>query len=345
MQGSKTNGACGWQAAAVALAALTLGGCRPDRDAVVVYAALDAEFSAPILAEFARQSGLEVRPKYDVESTKTVGLAEALIAERSRPRCDLFWNNEILHTLRLERLGLLQVYRPRRADEYPADVRSPAGTWHGFAARARILLINTELVGPNDEPRSVLELADERWRGRVGLAKPLFGTTATHAAALFATWGPEPARQFFAGAKPIVQIMSGNKHVAQAVGSGQLAWGLTDTDDALAEIDAGRPVKIVYPDQDDGQLGTLFIPNTLAILKGAPHAAAARRLADYLLTPEVEAQLSAGPSGQIPLHPAARSSGRVATPQSVRAMSVPWSRAGEMWEETAAFLRDQFSGE
>ena len=63
------------------------------------------------------------------------------------------------------------------------------------------------------------------------------------------------------------------------------------------------PVAIVYPDQGAGGLGTLLIPNTLAIIRGGPNPAAARRLVDYLLSPEVESRLAAGPSAQIPLNP------------------------------------------
>ncbi len=92
---------------------------------VVVYAALDQEFSEPILVDFGKDAKITVLPKFDTESTKTVGLAESIVAERSRPRCDVFWNNEILHTLRLEELGLLESYRPRLADEYPEMDRSP----------------------------------------------------------------------------------------------------------------------------------------------------------------------------------------------------------------------------
>ena len=55
-----------------------------------------------------------------------------------------------------------------------------------------------------------------------------------------------------------------------------MAFGLTDTDDAMGEVDAGSPVAIVYPDREPGQLGTLFIPNTLAMIKGAPHPDTAR---------------------------------------------------------------------
>ena len=94
-----------------------------------------------------------------------------------------------------------------------------------------------------------------KWKGRIGIAKPLFGTTATHAACLFAAWGDDKAAAFFKGLKANdARFLSGNKQVAQAVGSGQLAFGLTDTDDAVGEIDAGSPVEIVYPDRENGVL-------------------------------------------------------------------------------------------
>src|SRR5581483_1520065 len=115
-------------------------------------------------------------------------------------------------------------------------------------------------------------------------------------------WGDEKAKAYFKNLKANgLQVLSGNKQVATAVGSGQIAFGLTDTDDAMGEIDAGSPVAIVYPDREPDQLGTLFIPNTLAIIKGAPHPEAARALADHLLSPEIEAALANGPSAQIPL--------------------------------------------
>src|SRR2546423_6084223 len=126
---------------------------------------------------------------------------------------------------------------------------------------------------------------------------PLLGTTATQAACLFAAWGDERAKSYFLRLKANqIQVLGGNKQVAVDVGNGKLAFGLTDTDDALEEIRAGQPVEIVYPDQQPDGLGTLFIPNTLAIVKGCPHPAAARRLVEYLLSPEVEAKLAVGPT-------------------------------------------------
>jgi len=199
---------------------------RGDRQ-VVVYTALDEEFSQPVFEEFTRQTGIKVLGKFDTESTKTVGLTQAILAERDRPRCDVFWNNEIVNTLRLDQAGLLGRYETSRAMSFPAQYRSARGTWYGLAARARVLIVNTDLVSKENYPRSIMDLIDSEWKGRVGIAKPLAGTTASHAACLFAAWGNERAEEFFRAVKENARVMAGNKQVALAVAAGELAFGLT----------------------------------------------------------------------------------------------------------------------
>lgn len=307
---------------------------------VVVYTALDREFSEPLLEDYRTSSGTTVLAKYDVESTKTVGLVEALIAEKARPRCDLFWNNEILNTIRLQKLGLLAAVKSPHGEEFPAAMRDPTGQWYGFAARLRIIIVNTKLLAEAEYPRSILELRDPKWRGRVGIAKPLFGTTATHFAVMFSEWGEEKATDFLrAMIANETQILGGNKQVATAVASGQLAWGLTDTDDALGQIEAGMPVAIVYPDQQEAGLGVLAIPNTLAILKDCPHLEQARELREYLLTPTIENALANGPSGQVPLHPRATPSKRLKPWSELRLQAVDWNKAADAWPAAMKVIR------
>jgi len=329
-----------------AAACLALVGCwSASGPEVVVYSALDREFSEPILEDFEKETGITVRPVYDVESTKTVGLTNRIIQEAARPQCDLFWNNEILNTLRLQKERLLEVYRSPAAAAYPDMARSPKGTWHGFAARARVLIVNTDRLPEGERPRSILDLTKRKWRGRCGIAKPLAGTTASHAACLFAHWGDQKAKEFFRRLEENeVKILSGNKQVAIEVAGGQIDFGLTDTDDAIIEQEQGRPVAIVYPDQAEGEMGTLFIPNTLAVIRGGPNPAAARKLVDWLLRPEIEARLAAGPSAQIPLNPECEAEVRVETPRTIRAMQVDFDAAAEKWDTAAAFLRDELTG-
>src|SRR3954469_8689656 len=139
-----------------AFAAVLIGCRRESAPEVIVYSALDQEFSQPVFEEFTRQTGIIVRAKYDAESTKTVGLVQAILAERERPRCDLFWNNEILNTYRLERAGLLRSYKSPAAAPYPASSCSPNGMWYAFAARARVLIVNKN----HPHPKSLLDLTD-----------------------------------------------------------------------------------------------------------------------------------------------------------------------------------------
>lgn len=333
-----------WVVAAI-LAVLTgLGaGCgRGGEREVVVYTALDREFSEPILRRFETETGIKVLAKYDTASTTTSGLGNAIRAEKDRPRGDVFWDHAIIDTLRLKEEGLLDAYPPQAARNFPAACRDPEGCWTGFALRARVLLVNTNWVPPAQLPTSIYDLAAYRWRARTAIAKPLSGTAATHAACLFAELGPDRADQFFRALKANeVRLESGDKLVALAVSSGRLAFGLTDSAAALAEVRAGKPVCIVYPDATG--LGTLFIPNSVAIVRGAPHPEAARRLVEFLLSPAVEEALAKGPSAQIPVNPDVSVAGLpVQTPAQTKPMNVDFGKAAAKSEEAARYLQDHF---
>jgi iron(III) transport system substrate-binding protein len=312
-------------------------------DEVVVYTALDRQFSEPILDDFTAQTGIQVRAVYDTESTKTIGLVNRIRAEARRPRCDVFWNNELLNTLRLKDESLLQPCTSTNGSAYPPQFRDPAGYWYGFAARARVLIVNTDLVKPGQYPTSLNALADPAWKGRAGIAKPLFGSTASHIACLFAVLGEQKAADLLAALRANnVQILAGNKACAESVGAGQLPFALTDTDDAVAERDAGRPVKIIFPDGEAGGLGTLLLPNTLALVRGCPHPQAGARLIDYLLSPEVEARLAAGPAAQIPLHPRTATRSRVGDLGAIRPMAVDFEQAARAFPAASKYIEERF---
>jgi iron(III) transport system substrate-binding protein len=320
-------------------------GCVPRAEnSVVIYSAADREYAQPILAAFARRhSSTEVVPQFDVESTKTVGLVTRIESERERPRADVFWNNEILHTLRLEQAGLLQPVAWDIPSDWPKNMRSAHGNWVGFAARARVLLVNRELLPDGESrPDSVLDLGDPQWKSRCGVALPLFGTTATHFTVLRDRLGQTEADLWFQAVKDNAVVLGGNKQVAQAVASGQLAFGLTDTDDALIEIDAGLPVEIVFPDQRPDQSGTLRIPNTVVVLAGCPHPVAAAELANYLVSSDTEGRLAMGVSGQFPVRPGHEQSSRAQAGNPVRWMDADFTTAAQQWDAAAEKLRSIF---
>jgi iron(III) transport system substrate-binding protein len=333
----------------ILLVLLATLGCPRTQPRVVLYCAQDEDFAKELLQTFRQQTGLEVAPKFDTEAGKSVELYLDLVQEKDRPRCDVFWNNEILSTIRLQRQGLLEPYASPSAKPYPPACHPADQTWHAFAARPRILVVNTKLVKEADRPRSILDLTKPEWKGRVAMAKPLYGTTATQAACLFEVLGKEKAEQFYLDLKKNgVQIAPGNRDVARLVGEGRAAVGMADPDDAFEEMQVHPDVAIVFPDRDrpqDDRMGTLFLPNTVAIIKGGPNPEGARKLADYLLSAEVEAKLAEGPSHQVPLNPEVKAPlpKEMETPQTVKAMDVDFGKAADRWEAVQTFLRKEFA--
>lgn len=333
-----------WRLIAVPLLVLTFMSalnCRnPSNSRVVVYCAHDREFAKEILDQFEKESGIEVVVTYDSEANKSVGLYDQLLREAGKPRCDVHWNNEILKTIHLQQKGVLQAYESPSAAPYPAAFKAKDHTWTAFAARARVLIVNTDKVLKEDYPKRLHDLTQPRWRGQVAMAKPLVGTTATQAACLFQSWGRDKANDFYRKLKANdVTLVAGNKQVAVDVGAGQYAIGMTDTDDAVAEIEAQRPVVMLFLEED-----TLFIPNTAAMIKNGPHPDAAKKLIDFLLSPEVEMKLAQSASRQIPLNPQVKldSIKHVKTPQTVRALAVDFEQAADSWRESQEFLVKEF---
>ena len=90
---------------------------------LTVYCAHDAIYAESILRDFTRQTGIPVATRYDTEATKSLGLTELLVREKAAPRCDVFWNNELLGTLDLQEKGILAAYRGLGWERIPANFK------------------------------------------------------------------------------------------------------------------------------------------------------------------------------------------------------------------------------
>jgi len=284
--------------------ALLVCACAPSSpNRVVIYTSVDQVFAEPVLKDFERQTGIQILPVYDVEAAKTTGLVNRLIAEADNPQADVFWSSEFAQMLLLKEKGVLEASKPANAAAIPAAMRDPQGLWYGFAGRARVLLVNTQRVAQGQYPTTYAGLLDSRFPAdKIGIANPLFGTTSNEAAALYAKLGQDSARDFYQRLRQRgVQVLDGNSVVRDQVASGQIWYGLTDTDDACGALDKGAPVRLVFLEQGAGQPGALVIPNTVGRVKGGPNPQTAARLIDYLLSAAVEEKLAGAGFTHIPI--------------------------------------------
>jgi iron(III) transport system substrate-binding protein len=237
---------------------------------VVVYATQDQQFAEPILADFQKQTGIKVRAVYDSEAVKTVALANRLLAEASHPRSDVWWSNEALRTRQLAARG---VFETNLIAEF------------GF--RSRRIVINTNRLALASAPKSLVELTNAQWRGKVALAYPMFGTTSAQFVALRRHWGAAAWEQWcraLAANQPF--LVDGNSVVVRLVGRGEAVIGLTDFDDVAAGQREGLPIAALPMNAE-----TLLIPNTVGVVRGAPHGTQAARLYEYLRSEAVASRL------------------------------------------------------
>lgn len=254
---------------------LLLSACSPKNSAspgeVVIYCAQDQFYAEPIFKEFEQETGIKVRAVYDNEAVKTVGLANRLLAERGHPQCDVFWGNEEMRTRQLAAAGAFRA----------------TNGWCSFGFRTRRLVINTNHLSQASAPRALMELTNAVWKEKIAIAYPQFGTTAAYFNALRQHWDDTLWQQWcraVAANKPL--LVDGNSVVVKMVGQGEAWIGLTDSDDIAAGQREGLPVAALPVTAE-----TLAIPNTVAVIRGAPHPAPAQRLFEYLQRPAVAGKL------------------------------------------------------
>jgi iron(III) transport system substrate-binding protein len=305
---------------------------------VTVYVSTDRVFSEPVLRAYEQKTGVRVNAVYDTEETKSTGLANKLLAEKNNPQADVFWSNEPVRTLVLKKRGVLAPYKSPAADGIPGTFRDTGGYWTGFSARSRVIVYNTNLVKPEEAPKSVFDLAEPKWKGQVAMADPRFGSTSFHVAALYAELGDERADEFFRNLKANdVKIVSSNSVVRDMVVRGEVKVGLTDTDDVNVALEDKQPVAMVFPDREG--IGVPVMPNMVSLIAGAPHSEAAKHLIDYLLSPEVERMLAESEAVQIPLHEGVEGPKNIPPISSFKPMTLDYGKAADRVEDVTTRLQ------
>lgn len=310
-------------ASVLCLAISSLGGCaRSDDDhspspinnsstTITLYTSVDDSFAQMVIDAFSKETGIRVNILGDTEATKTTGLVTRIQAEMKHPVADVWWSSEPMGTILLDRAGALEAGAMRGSvpDDWPEALRSDSWSWVGMAMRARVIAYARDRVS---QPATTLaEMADPNFKGRIGMARPQFGTTRIHMAMLADQWGIESFTAWLqAVEKNNIRLYDGNARVVQAITMGEIDIGLTDTDDVWSGQSNGWEVDLVYEAVDNtGQWpsnGPTLIPNTVAVIQGAQNPQAARQLAAYLVSPAVEEMLYQSTTHNAPVHPSLR---------------------------------------
>lgn len=314
-----------------------LASCNQNKNEVVVYTSIDQIFSEPVLKAFEKKTGIKVKSIFDTEETKSTGVINRLIVEKNNPQCDVFWSGDPMRADVLKQKGITETYNSPASSGINPIFIDKDFNWTGLSSRARMLLVNTDLVKAEDIPKSILDLTNEKYKGKVAIANPLFGTTSFHIAALYVELGDERAKLFMENLKKNdVVIASSNGDVKKKVAMGEVVLGLADTDDGNEAIKEGSPVKMIFLDQDG--FGNLIVPNTVSLIKNSPNNVNGKKLIDFLLSVEAEKMLAES-CAQMPLHKGVSVPASVPSLDNIIPMKVDYGAIAKKSEQLKEYLK------
>ena len=274
---------------------------------VWVYTSIYKEFIAPIQAAFEKKNPDIKIQVYQAGSEKIQAKLEAEFSAQ-KPQADLLVVSDPFYASMLDKRGLIQ---PIAKSEM----------WRTNYNSLMVMLVNKK-VPTEKRPKSFSDITKPEFKSLVQMGSPLESGTCFATVAILADrlgWDYfSKLRDNGFGAN------GGNAYVIQKVESGEKKFGIALIENVLAAQKKGSPIEIVYPDD-----GAIPIPSVQVLLKSSVHAEAARKFADFLLTPEVQEILRSGfmysviktlppPAGALPLDQVSKKT-RSWTPELLRA--------------------------
>jgi iron(III) transport system substrate-binding protein len=267
--------------------ALVVVSCGDDGGAVdqsdeggslTVYSGREEEFVASLFDRFEADTGTQV----DVRYGDSAELAATLVEEGDASPADVFLSQDAGSLGAVAEAGLFAEIDPETLSRVEERFRPPEGLWVGTSGRGRVAVYNTEVLDASDLPASILDLADPRWEGKIGLP-PTNSSFQAHVAAMTLTIGEGPTRDWLEGLMANgVRFYEDNGATTRAVAAGEIEVGLVNhyyKFEVEAE-DGSLPIENHY--FESGDPGSFVNTAGVGILASGEHADAARSFVDYV---------------------------------------------------------------
>ena len=317
---------------------LTAAGCTDSGgDQLVIYSGRNQNLIRPLLDEFARDTGVDIRVRYG----DTSELAPTILEERDNTRADVFFSQDAGALAALGDAELLASLPRPLLDRVDARFRDPESRWTGVTARARVIAYNTDRLTEAQLPRSALALADPAWRGRVGIA-PTNASFVAYVSALIEEIGVDRTRSFLQGLRDNgVKEYDNNVLILDAVASGEIDVGLTNHYYLYSEFKErpDAPVANYFPGQGPEGEGTFVNVAGVAILKGTDQPEAARRFVDYLLSRKAQ-EYFRDETTEYPLAADVNAIAELPPLAGLKAIDVPLDRLGRDLSASLELIKD-----
>ena len=254
---------------------------------ITVYAGRKGDVVEPIVAKFEKATGIDVVVVQNKSGTKLLAQIEAE-AEAGKPVADVLWVTDPAALGAASAAGHLAPMPDAIVGRAPSGWRAKDGTWVGVSGRTRVLAYNPDLVAEADLPKSLQDLTDPKWKGKIGWA-PSNGSFQAFLTAMRGMAGDDDVRNWLTAMKKNEpKVYPKNTPIVAALAAGEIALGLTNHYYVTrAQVkDPKIPVRVAR--FGDGDIGNLVMVTGAGVLQSSKNADAARRFVRFLLENEAQ---------------------------------------------------------
>jgi len=257
---------------------------------LVIYSGRKDALILPIIDSFEKKTGTKVTLK----SGKTEELANLLLQEKENTQADIYIGTDASLLEKLSKNGLLTQITTSELSNIPAAYRAEDNTWTGVSGRARVLMVNTNMLPANQWPSSIYDVINQKWNGKVAMANLTNESVVTHISALRALHGDEFARNFLRDLKKnnVTPLSGGHTDVRQAVGRGEFSVGFVNHYYAHLQMQETPHIAIIYPDQGAGHDGAFVNVSGVGVIRFGKNQSVAQEFVAYLLSEEAQQQFA-----------------------------------------------------
>lgn len=208
-------------------------------------------------------------------------------ARAGKPQADVFDGSALV--FRLQAANVVAEYRPESARSFPAGSKDPAGFWTAFNTYIMTPAYNTDLVSEKDVPRTMQDLLDPKWTGKIAWSNdPTSAGPPGFIGSVLTSMGQDAGMDYLRklSKQRIVNIPASQRVVLDQVISGQYPVALmTFNNHSVISAAEGAPVRWVPLSP------SVELPNPGGLVRNAPHPNAGKLLLEYILSPEGQAVL------------------------------------------------------
>lgn len=211
----------------VVATAASLAGCAKEstpttgEQSITIYSGRSEDLIAPLLEQFTEETGIAVEVRY----AGSAELAAQILEEGENAKADVFFSQDAGALGAIAEAGVFKTLNTDITDLVDAKYRSVDNTWVGVSGRSRVLSYDPALIAEADLPKSVFDLADPSWKGKVGIA-PSNASFQAFVTAMRVLKGEDAAKQWLTAMKQNAVLFEKNGQILEAVEAGKISVGL-----------------------------------------------------------------------------------------------------------------------